>query len=422
MNSPPVEPEQDGASRGLRALAWALALGVLAFGMHSEDWASLPWAALAMGVYGLPLALQFVPSSIWRAYGLWFGLFMVAQSLLTPLVRGDYAALPPGMNTTVHVRTDAIPGYARGLRRVTTDEQGWRVHPRIDYAAKSGLRIVAIGGSTTEDIVLDDRSTWTHRLQQALAADRAEDHVINTGASGLRAANHLATLRVVANLKPDVVLLMLGGNDWNKQIKDHFEPGRNAWSPLPFRLTALARVIDRHLIAPLRRQAGRRSAADAVLYVDGPEDLNAQRRMFNDRGPRHRYEPTEVAPGYAADLESLGATCREKGLRCVFITQAHAYGPPQAAADLVARFWMTPPYADYGLELESMARMARLYNSHLQAFAARGGHGLCDVASEMPPDRALFYDDMHFTDAGAQRVAEIVLPCVLVALRSRLPP
>ena len=79
---------------------------------------------------------------------------------------------------------------------------------------------------------------------------------------------------------------------------------------------------------------------------------------------------------------------------------------------------MTPPYADYTVDMASMIDIAGLYNNHLAAFTARTGHGLCDLAAGLPPSRQL-YDDLHFTDDGAQRVAELVLPCVQRALRTR---
>ena len=79
---------------------------------------------------------------------------------------------------------------------------------------------------------------------------------------------------------------------------------------------------------------------------------------------------------------------------------------------------MTPPWADYGLEIESMAHMGRLYNAHLVRFAQDGGHGLCDAAAGMPPEQTLFYDDMHYTDEGAARMAELIAPCVRAALKA----
>ncbi len=98
------------------------------------------------------------------------------------------------------------------------------------FRAKHGLRICAIGGSTTEDILLDDESTWTHRVQEGIAKQGKSAEIVNTGVSGLRAANHLATLKVVAQLEPDLVISLIGANDWAKHIKDRFE--RHLWKPV----------------------------------------------------------------------------------------------------------------------------------------------------------------------------------------------
>jgi hypothetical protein len=143
--------------------------------------------------------------------------------------------------------------------------------------------------------------------------------------------------------------------------------------------------------------------------------------MFGDRAPLVEFAPQAVSAGYAADLDKLGALCKELERPCLFITQPHAYGPPAPDARLAARFWMTPPYADYGLKIESMAQVARLYNAHLMRFAAGRGHGLCDAAAGMPPEQRFFYDDMHYTDEGAARMAEVVAPCVRAALAGAKP-
>jgi lysophospholipase L1-like esterase len=46
--------------------------------------------------------------------------------------------------------------------------------------------------------------------------------VVNTGVSGLRAQQHLATLRNIADLNPNLVLFLLGANDWNRHVVTHF--------------------------------------------------------------------------------------------------------------------------------------------------------------------------------------------------------
>lgn len=416
---PRAVPTAGRATRVLTAIGIVLAAAVLAFGLYSEDWASLPWAATAIGVFGLPLVAQSSRRATWRMNGLWFGLFVVAQALLTPMVKGDYVTLPPNMKSTVDVVTDGIPGYPRGLRRIGTDERGWRVQPPVDYRHKTGLRILAIGGSTTEDIMLDDRATWTHLLQLRVA-EWAPDgaHVINTGVSGLRALNHVATLEKVAALKPDLVLVLLGGNDWNREIKNRFEPDRGRWVPLPFRQTALPQALDATVITPLRRKLGGQAWADASSRVAGVRDMVNNRRSYTERRPLYRFTPKQPAEDYRRDLDRLADLCDRHQMACMLMTQPHAYRPGSLPAELEATLWMTPPFADYGLELASMAHVAQLYNGYLLGFAARRNLASCDLAADMPPDPQLFYDDMHYTDEGARRVAGIVSRCVEPVVRA----
>ena len=74
-----------------------------------------------------------------------------------------------------------IAGVA-GIQRITTDTKGFRVTKNIDYESKSAFRIFAIGGSTTEQIFLDDKTTWTHLLQEKFS-EHFPVEVINTGVS-----------------------------------------------------------------------------------------------------------------------------------------------------------------------------------------------------------------------------------------------
>lgn len=411
----PAEPIQRLAT-GLR---WGLAGALLIYGAATEDWASSVWSAIALVVFGAPLLLQFSPWSVVRTYALWLGLFVAAQSFFTHALRGERVTLTPNMQRTVDVKTSEIPGYAPGTRRVTTDERGYRVSPPLDYKGHKGTRIFAIGGSTTADIPLDDESTWTHRLQVQLLALEAQLRVVNTGVAGLRAANHLATLRDVVKLQPSLVLILVGANDWNKHIKDQFEPGRGKWHPPVLRYTILGVAVDNLILSPLRRKVTGRSWADMTLVVNSPTALTQDgAKQGLQRATKRVFRPTEVAPGYAADLKRIGELCQATKLRCVFMTQPHVYRPGLAAG-LQDLLWMTPPYADYTLDMESMSHIASLYNSHLKDFASSGGHGFCDVASQMPAEHRFFYDDIHFTDDGAQRVSELVLPCVKGVLLPR---
>jgi len=389
---------------------------MLAYGIVTFDRGAPTWAVASVVLFALPLALQGTRWVVVRTYALWFAAFLVLQALLTPWLRGDFITLPPLMNTTIDVRATDLPGMPPGLHHITTDEKGFRVNPRVDYRAKHGLRIFAIGGSTMEEIVLDDESTWTHLVQEGIAKRGKSVEVLNTGVSGLRAANHLATLKVVARLEPDLVIFLVGANDWAKQIKDRFE--HNFWKPVSLRDSALGMILDGAVISPLRRRITGRTSADQTDVIDGLEGLTRSGQLSLHRPVTHTFRPTEVAADYAATLREISSLCKENRLTCLFMTQPNAYSGA-TPADLRSRFWMTPPWATYTLDFESMTHIASLYNEFLKSFAAQEGHPLCDLAPGMEPLPKFFYDDLHFTDEGARRVADLALSCVLKALAGR---
>lgn len=403
-----------------RRVRIAVGAAILTYALGTEDWISPVWSTVAIVAYGLPLAMQFLPVPLWRAYALWIGLFVVGQSLMSHSIRGDYVALTPNMRRVIEVVPPSMPGFPPGTRVVSTDLRGYRVVPPLDYASRGGLRVFAIGGSTTEDIYLDDRSTWTHQLQRALAVDDPSVHVVNTGVSGLRAVNHVATLQAISGLQPDLVLILLGANDWNKQVKDHFERHRENWRPPVLRNTMLGKLFDTYALSPLRRWLTGRSWSDIRVVIEDPATIYQGRQLELTRRATYVFRPLQVDPAYAANLNRLGSVCKERGLRCLFMTQPHAYHD-ETSPQLRERLWMTPPFADYSVDLASMAHVAMLYNEHLKAFAAAGGHTVCDVAVAIAPLAEYFLDDIHFTDAGAMALSAKLLPCVRQALANATP-
>jgi len=394
---------------------WLIGASMLAYGIVTFDRDTPTWAIASVVLFAVALALQWTRWATLRGFALWLAAFLVLQALLTPLLRGRFVTLPPEMHSTVDVRSGDLPGMRPGLRHITTDEHGFRVSPRVDYRAKRGLRIFAIGGSTTEDILLDDESTWAHLLQEGIANQGTTAEVINTGVSGLRAANHLATLKIVAKFQADLVIFLLGANDWNRQIKKRFERDPDSWRPVSLRYSALGSVLDGTVISPARRSITGRNWSDRAVVVDSLKGLTRSEQLSLYRPITYTFRPAEVAAGYAETLREISSLCKARRLTCLFVTQPHAYSEA-TPADLQSRFWMTPPEATYTLDLKSMAHIAALYNEYLTSFAVQEGHPLCNLAAGMEPSPRFFYDDMHFTDEGARRVADLVLPCALKAL------
>ena len=119
---------------------------------------------------------------------------------------------------------DLNNGFEFKKHIISTDSQGNRVNKKIDYSSKkeSTFRVFAIGASTTEEEGLDDSLIWTNRLIKKLRKDNSfnkkDYEIINFGIGGLRSIHHYFTVKKNLKLKPDLLIFLIGVNDWNYQI------------------------------------------------------------------------------------------------------------------------------------------------------------------------------------------------------------
>jgi len=405
----------------MQNLRWILAGLFFLFGVITIDLDSWKWAVLGLLLYSIPLVAQLSKSSHIRIWSLYFGVFLALQTFIPPAseAQNDLKTLLPNIDKVMDVQ-DGIPGIS-GLQHITTDEKGYRVIPPVDYQANNTLRIFTIGGSTTEDIYLDDKRTWSYRLQETLTdllGTRVE--VVNTGVSGLRIRHHLATAQQVIQYHPDMLIFMIGLNDWNHHIHSHFLDQPEETSKLKrfyFRETRLGRLTIRTAKTVSRQFTGEPSPAAANsenetsgFSVNRGNYYTKQRGSLN-RKVRHTFRPDKVYPNFNKYLEKISSLCRENNIPCVFVTQATGYHPG-SSEEFKAGFWMTPPNEDYTLDFESMIHIARLYNDHLLQFARQQKHITCDIDKHMPPSYDLFYDECHFNTKGAARVGDLIADCV----------
>ncbi len=195
----------------LRKLWWVLTGTIFVFGLFVIDLDTWKWFVVTIFVYSIPLIFQFSRSTVMRVVGIWFGIFLILQTLCSPLVSGDYRHLRPKLNLLYDPGAASSEGI-NGVQSITTDDLGFRTTKNIEYEKENTYRVFAIGGSTTEQLKIDDHKIWTHLLQEKLRRTlNTEVDVINTGLSGLRASNHYATLTRIINFHPDLVIVYSSG-------------------------------------------------------------------------------------------------------------------------------------------------------------------------------------------------------------------
>ena len=145
-------------------------------------------------------------------------------------------------------------------------------------------------------------------------------------------------------------------------------------------------------------------SAGAVYLLRRAERQHAE---IDDRPPL-------LEPGldnFERNVRAIIDACQRRHVRAIFTTQ-----PVLWRSDLDAEnsrlLWFGHEADGKYLSIEQMRRGMDAYNDRLRWIRAATGTELIDLG-ELNGDRAVFYDDCHFTETGARRAARIVADWIL---------
>ncbi|MBW8873601.1 MAG: SGNH/GDSL hydrolase family protein [Acidobacteria bacterium] len=358
----------------------------------------------------LALALWLLPAGRRLLAHRWAAIatLVAALSLGWLAAEGTAAAFPSLLgNRLGHSRGPRVrrlfrpdPRYFTGIAgpsRYTTNELGIRGGPMP--AAAGVTRLLCIGASTTECTYLDDEETWPYLLMADL--DRGSGRrtwVGGLGISGYTTFEHLDFLRHAPRLPVDGAVFLVGVNDFVRALNGSLELGpRPLWrrsALLSAALEAGRRATLRHLLYEVEDETGahvedRRQRRRQAGHTDALPDL---RQALRDYGER---------------VAALAGECRRRRLRCLFLTQ-----PVLWRQDLAGRardsLWMGENAGGRFLPPGPLRQGMDRYNATLLAQCSRLGLECVDLAPAMSGREELFFDDCHFTEAGARVVARLV--------------
>jgi lysophospholipase L1-like esterase len=333
----------------------------------------------------------------------------------TPPVGG---LLKPYTKATVYVE----PGLLRGVSGVKTfslNRLGFR--GPLPPADRSVYRIAAIGGSTTICPILDDSEEWAHLLMQEINNSQPRRvWVGNFGIVGKTSVDHLILLQTLpALIQADMAVFLMGGNDIANTL--HFNggptqaylesragyrgplrPGEKWRLEYPryqrLKLYGLGRMA-RDAIDSRRR--GEKATAQELQEFRWARDLDS--RPHNPASsPPPMPDLTIGLQEYRGRVAALGDRCRDLGWRCLFVTQ-----PSVARADMSEGMRTV-----FGAP-EGVARAVPVYNRTLMEVCGARGLECYDVAADFGNDPSMFYDEVHFNEAGARLMANKLSQYVL---------
>ncbi len=339
--------------------------------------------------------------------------------------RQEWFVHQPHSRAEYRIATDVLPG----LPECATFEANADGERGDAVPADPGgtLRVLVAGGSAAECYLLDQETAWPMVAQRKLNENGERPAHVGNIARSLIPCRTIDPLlaRVLPHFHSlDVVVLMVGASD----LVDWFEAktppeldsapvdiarycaehpqGPFAWTP---KSTALYRIA-RRLRVRLTRPVDRRDNAGASIAKH--REMRASARVMLDATP----DPRPMLHGFEQHLTALVRTCREHAQHVIIARQPwldRTFTDAEAAR--LWNFGQGSPYRG-ALDTYYTHRLVRELMGEVDAVAAQVAEALgapaIDLRAAVPSDFDHYYDFLHFTPRGAERVGEAVAACI----------
>lgn len=260
-------------------------------------------------------------------------------------------------------------------------------------ASKDALRVFAVGGSTTECIFLSEGKTWVDFLGRRLSDHFPNLWLNNAGFDGHSTYGHrILVADHIARYQPDLLIFMVGVNDVG--LTDLKKSERS-----------MLKTIVRHsetvnLIQALRSAARAKHRGiwhnTSGLSEDWLVSWEIEQETIAATVSYARAHESE----YRARITELVRQARSMGAEVALVTQPVLYG---GGVDEPTGLDLGLIYVD-GVDGNTAWGMLEGYNDMTRAVAREQGVLLIDLALLLPKTSTYFYDTIHFTNEGAEKV------------------
>lgn len=270
------------------------------------------------------------------------------------------------------------------------------------------VKIITIGGSTTECSYNSDSLTWPELLKNKLQQHIPNLWLNNAGLDGTSTYGHLLLLQEhILSLKPNYIIFLTGVNDMEESTMGGFDTYHsNEWDTHSLKsffrslmkkteIGALAENIYRYRIA--RKQGMTHRVVD---YAKQPK------LIINDADMRlQANEQSRYTGAYRKRILQLDSICKANNIIPIFLTQPSLFA---SFIDPTTGLDFTNIQTTNGRNAQLQGMILDRYNDVLLQLRNSQNINLIDLAAIMPKNSAYYYDYTHYTSAGTRIVAQIV--------------
>ena len=322
-------------------------------------------------------------------------------------IRGDEIVLP------AHKKYIFESSNIKGIDRTivhTKNSIGFRGPEFPKHGLERYLSVIAVGGSTTECTYLPDGKDWPSVLEEYLRNDFSSVWLNNAGLDGHSTFGHTILLRdIILKLKPKVAIFLVGANDRAKEeagehTASHIKGSLRFNSIEGFVKSASAYSEVMSLVLNLYRYLRAKSSGLPHENVD-IRSLPYAHNVVPI--PSERLEPhiQTFVPAFERRLQTIVRLAKTSQINAVLVTQPSLYGEgidPSTGVDL------STLKLDSSTTSHTYWAILELYNQATKKVGKQENILTIDLAHELEKNSDLFYDGLHFTNAGATEVAKII--------------
>ena len=355
----------------------------------------------------------------------------ISRSYLSP--PDQYFVWRPYLHKAFQPKSEAMLGI-EGESHFIINSQGLRGD---EFSPDDDYRILAIGGSTTECLYVDQSEAWPHLLQDMLNENNRGLHtwIGNVGRAGLTAREHVLEMEFLLPQYPDLdaVILLAGINDFNLRLEqgDTYQPdymnAPGSRQTLMSRTFAVYPKRDRDLLPYYQQSAVWRLAdrfQQAQSKIDAAEEVEFQDEnggVFNRRrAQRKNAAIREKLPDlsaaldeYSQNLNTIVDIADAHDVRLILVTQPFLWRGDLTKEEEDLLWWGWGPGREYFYSVEALIDGLSAYNERVQQICRQRQVECIDLANTLPQDTTVFFDDVHFTERGNEQVARFVADYLL---------
>lgn len=346
-----------------------------------------------------------------------------AELILRTFMPADdkYWVWQPSLHYVFHPDSSIFYGI-KGPSEFSISKDGYR-GKEFNRSEKNYL---CLGGSTTECLYLDNSETWFSQLSLILP----KSIFGSIGKSGCTTREHYIQLKYYAPQlgKLNGVIMMVGLNDMMKRLSQDTLFDNNFQFTQPIEDS----LVNTILLSNSSEKKWWRKTALFQLFkkVNHQNEKEVNWKLQDDRGETfkawrtYRTQATTIIDSlpdlytalgeYERNLQLIYAETKRQGTNLILINQSALYKDSMTAYENsllwmggIGNFQKSAGHAYYSAK--ALNHALSLYNQRLAEFCAtRKDVKLIDIASSLPRDTSVFYDDCHFNESGALKVARLI--------------